>query len=105
RVVGESNDDTAMGAALDLFAGEIEALSQRDNPPHVILCALPVEIIERVKNNRAPGETDDEDDARTEYEDVRVRDFRGALKARAMALRAPIQIIWPTTYDNNAVIK
>ena len=33
RVAGESNDDTAMRAALDLFAGGIESLSQRDNPP------------------------------------------------------------------------
>ena len=105
RVVGESNDDTAMRAALDLFTGEIESLSQRDNPPHVILCALPVEIIERVKNNRALGDAEDEEEERHDYEDVRVRDFRGALKARAMALRAPIQIIWPTTYDNSAVIK
>jgi hypothetical protein len=104
RIVNEPNDEAAMRAALDLFAGEIESLSQRDNPPHVILCALPVELIERVKNRHGPGDADD-DDERHEYEEVRVRDFRGALKALAMALRAPIQIIWPTTYDNNAVIK
>lgn len=71
----------------------------------MILCALPVENIERVKNNRALGDAEDEEEERHDYGDVRVRDFRGALKARAMALRAPIQIIWPTTYDNSAVIK
>jgi hypothetical protein len=31
--------------------------------------------------------------------------FRGALKALTLGFRVPIQIVWPTTYDNDAVVK
>jgi hypothetical protein len=46
----------------------------------------------------------------TEVEDAPVVDrenenFRGTLKARTLELRVPIQIVWPTTYDNDAVVK
>src|SRR5947209_5757253 len=50
EITSESNDQLAIAKALDCFSAEIEALSQRDNPPNIIVCALPVEVIERVKN-------------------------------------------------------
>ena len=34
-----------------------------------------------------------------------VENFRGALKALTLTMRVPIQIVWPTTYDNDAVVK
>jgi hypothetical protein len=104
KITGEIRDDVAMTLALQLFADEIEALAQKDNPPNVIVCALPVEIIERVKNMRVSTENEDADDEKVYEDDVHVQDFRGALKARALAFKVPIQIVWPTTYDNSAVI-
>ena len=78
-----------------------------------MICALPVEIIERVSNMRsAPSDDDAEVVAGDEAEvedapvvDREIENFRGALKARTLELRVPIQIVWPTTYDNNAVVK
>ncbi len=59
-----------------------------------------------------PSEDDPEDDAGDEAEaedapvvDREIENFRGALKAATLALRIPIQIVWPTTYDNDAVVK
>jgi hypothetical protein len=78
-----------------------------------VICALPVEIIERVSNMRG-GPTDDEAEneagEEVEPEDApvlerQIENFRGALKAATLALRIPIQIVWPTTYDNDAVVK
>lgn len=37
--------------------------------------------------------------------DREIENFRGALEAATLALRVPIRIVWPTTYDNDAVVK
>jgi hypothetical protein len=70
-------------------------------------------IIERVSNLRSRRCEDDPEDAASdeaEIEDAPVVDreienFRGALKAATLALRVPIQMVWPTTCDNDAVVK
>ena len=94
-------------------ANEVKDLAEQDQPPQVVICALPVEIIERVSNMRSQPSDDDQEDVpadESEPEDAPVVDreienFRGALKAATLALRIPIQIVWPTTYDNDAVVK
>ncbi|AVA23959.1 PIWI domain-containing protein (plasmid) [Rhizobium sp. NXC24] len=110
-VVREIADETAIKKAVDLFIEEIRDLSQLDRPPHVIVCALPIEIIERVKNLRiaeeealGSGGTGDSEDA-DDPENGLYEDFRGALKAASMPMKIPIQLIWPSTYDNSAIIK
>ena len=115
RITTEKSDETAIATAVEAFTNEVKDLAERDQPPQVVICALPVEIIERVSNMRtlppAGEEVDDPgDETEGEGEDAYVVDreidnFRGALKAAALVLRLPIQIIWPTTYDNNSVVK
>ncbi len=114
RIVSEKDDDTAVALAVEAFTNEVNDLAEQDQPPQVVICALPVEIIERVSNMRStPSEDDPEDDSADEAvaEDApvvarrEIENFRGALKARTLELRVPIQIVWPTTYDNDAVVK
>ncbi|MCA1552116.1 hypothetical protein I6F36_35600 [Bradyrhizobium sp. BRP19] len=82
-------------AIVEVLSNEIAALSERTVKPHVVLVALPVEIIERTYNARdvAGGEDDDDVEAGPDL------DFRGLLKAACMRLRLPIQLLWPTTFD------
>jgi hypothetical protein len=113
RIVTEKDDDTAVSLAVEAFTNEVRDLAEQDQPPQVVICALPVEIIERVSNMRSQPADDDQEDVsadESEPEDAPVVDreienFRGALKAATLALRIPIQIVWPTTYDNDAVVK
>src|SRR5690606_21224754 len=82
-------------AVVQAIAHEIEALSERTVKPHVILVALPIEIIERTHNARdvANGEAGDDTEAGGDL------DFRGMLKAACMKKQLPIQLLWPTTFD------
>ncbi|MGU3463583.1 argonaute/piwi family protein [Methylobacterium sp. C33D] len=116
KVTGESHDEVAIRLAVELFEQEIRDLSEMDRPPQVVVCALPVELIERVKNLRIPeeseGGTTESEGAETTKEVVEddeeanpYEDFRGALKAATLAYKIPIQIVWPSTYDERAVIK
>jgi hypothetical protein len=113
RIVSEKDDDVAVALAVETFANEIRDLAEQDRPPQVVICTLPVEIIERVTNMRSAADDDEwEKDAGDEAEpeeapvlDRQIENFRGALKAATLALRVPIQIVWPTTYDNDAVVK
>lgn len=117
KITGEERDDLAIRMAVELFEEEIRDLSELDRPPQVIICALPVELIERVKNLRTPeesegGTADGEGSGEAEEpggEDERnarlYEDFRGALKAATLAYKVPIQIVWPSTYDERTVIR
>ena len=69
--------------AAELFAKEIEFLAENGNP-NVIMCALPLEILELLAEERkSPGR----------------KDLHHLLKARTMEFRIPIQLILPSTYD------
>ena len=113
RIVSEKDDDTSVALAVEAFANEVKNLAEQDRPPQVVICALPVEVIERVSNMRStPADDEAEDDVGDDADaedapvvDRQIENFRGALKAATLAVRIPIQIVWPTTYDNDAVVK
>ncbi|MEY9269845.1 hypothetical protein ABIF23_009332 [Bradyrhizobium elkanii] len=52
RIVSEKDDDKAVSLAVEVFTNEVKVLAEQDQPPQVVICALPVEIIERVSNMR-----------------------------------------------------
>lgn len=84
--------------AVNAFFAEIEYLVQNQSVD-VIICALPLELLtamEKQRVSRLENKTEDVAD----YE----IDFHHLLKAMAMKLRIPIQIVLPTTYDENAKI-
>ena len=103
---------------LDLYADEVERLANRDVRPNVTICCLTDEIVKQCRNvqkslsaderrwairlarARAEGQMtmfDEPEDEET-VEDLLYRDFRRALKARAMACRMPIQIGTPNLF-------
>jgi hypothetical protein len=117
----------AFVACIDLWAEGIESLSERDVVPDVVVCALPPELVERcrrieqalparirqhVQRNKAlrnAGQgtlfdateaTSIEAAAEPTVEDLLYRDFRLALKARAMSARMPIQLLTEHAWDD-----
>ncbi|HVJ07864.1 MAG TPA: hypothetical protein VM554_05735 [Acidisarcina sp.] len=75
--------------AVDLFIKEVEFLAENSNP-NVIMCALPVELLEMLYEERkSPGR----------------KDLHHLLKARTMQWRIPIQLILPSTYDESKARK
>ncbi|KKZ86593.1 argonaute/piwi family protein [Rhizobium phaseoli] len=107
------DDAAAVDAAVQAYAEELQSIAERDRPPHVVVCALPVEIIERVSNMRRAADGEDEvepepsegEDLGSSAQSKEMKNFRGSLKAISLRVRVPIQIVWPTTYDNSAVVK
>jgi hypothetical protein len=89
--------EMAVAAVLDL----LQTLDDSGNRPDVALIALPVALIERVWNAKTDAEgTTEKDDAGGSD----APNFRGLLKARAMSLSFPIQIIWEDAIDEKAKI-
>lgn len=76
----------AVEAALE----EIRYLAET-HAPDVIICAMPESVFDRI------------DEQRARYGRWResVLDFHDLLKARALHLRIPLQLIWPHTYDRS----
>ena len=75
--------------AAALFTKEIEFLAENSNPS-VIMCALPVELLELLwEERKSPGR----------------KDLHHLLKARTMEFRIPIQLILPSTYDESKARK
>jgi len=93
--------DKAINAAVELFADQILDLAEANLRPDVVVCALPLEFVQKV-TGLVRSEPDED-----EPEDVppSTVNFRGLLKARAMPTRMPIQIVWPTLYDDSAKIR
>ena len=75
--------------AVQLFIDEMVVLCE-NSQPHVVLCCPPLQLLE-VLNNGIPSATR--------------FNFHHLLKAKAMALRIPIQIILPATYDETKAAK
>jgi hypothetical protein len=118
----------AFAACLDLWASGIESLAEREVVPDVVVCALPPELVARcrrieqalparvrqhVRRDEAlrlagQGSLFDADErtsieaaAEAAPEDLLYRDFRLALKARAMTARMPIQLLTDHTWDDD----
>lgn len=97
---------------LALWTTGIEQLRvQRDPPPDLILCAIPNEVLKhcrRVRFADAPvkpteqlslfDQPSDTIEALTGPEALLERDFRRALKAAAMRIAVPIQIVTPNLF-------
>lgn len=84
--LGETDSIAArVERAAELFTKEVEFLAENSNPS-VIICALPLEILELLSEERkSPGR----------------KDLHHLLKARTMEFRIPIQLILPSTYDES----
>lgn len=97
----EVHHGKAVEMAVDEIMTELRTLDESSNRPQVAVVALPISLIERVWNAKVDSK------ATVEKEDSGgsdAPDFRGMLKAKAMDLSFPIQIVWEDVFDESAKI-
>ena len=86
-------------AAVELLFSEMKLLIERFPQTSVLVCAVPLELVNAMEEAATGGEHEEaEDDNREEGGSLKY-DYRDMLKARMMELQKPIQIIRPGTYD------
>jgi len=101
RIRKEPHHGKAVEMAVDEIMLELQTLDESGHRPDVAIVALPVSLIERVWNAKvdSQGSTEKDDSGGSD-----APDFRGMLKAKAMALSFPIQIAWEDVFDESASI-
>lgn len=101
KIKKEPDHVKAVDMAVDEIVTELKMLDESGNRPDVAIVALPVALIERVWNAKVDS------NSTTEKEDSSGSDapnFRGLLKAKAMGLSFPIQIVWEDVFDEKVSI-
>ena len=101
KVFKEPDHKKAVELAVDMICERLHVLEDSGERPDVAMVALPVRLIERVWGAKVEAKST------TEKEDSGGSDapnFRGLLKAKAMDLRFPIQIVWQDVLDESAKI-
>lgn len=101
KIRKEPHHGKAVEMAVDEVMQLLTAIEEGSSRPDVAIVALPVALIERVWNAKvdSDGTVEKEDDGGSD-----APNFRGMLKARAMHLRFPIQIVWEDVLDERAII-
>ncbi len=97
NVVSIKSHAEAVREAATLFTDHATAMLEGSDKPDVIVAALPFDLITRIVNEVVEG------DEESEGGDDPV-DFRDLLKAEALHLQSPTQIVWPTLWDDKARI-
>lgn len=117
----------AFKRSIELWADAVESLTEREVRPDLVVCALPRELIDRCRRIEQPLPKEIVQAARREEarrrsgqgslfeldsansieqaadpaaEDLLFRDFRLALKARAMQMRIPIQVLTEHSWED-----
>jgi len=101
KIRKEPHHELAVKMAVDEIIDQLKVIDEGSNRPDVAIVALPVSLIERVWNAKvdSKGTTEKEDSGGSD-----APDFRGMLKAKAMSLSFPIQIIWEDVLDESVSI-
>jgi hypothetical protein len=93
----KTKGDALVNEAAEMFLAEFRYLAENASPD-VLVCALPMCLLEALDFGG-----DGEGDVNDAEASLRSKlNFHHLLKARAMALRKPVQIVLPTTYDKGA---
>lgn len=101
KIRKEPHHERAVEAAVDEIVQQLQTLDESSHRPDVAIIALPVSLIERVWNAKVDSKATVEKDDSGGSD---APDFRGMLKARAMNLSFPIQIVWEDVFDESAKI-
>ncbi len=88
------NTSEIIKEAVNIFCNEFEYLVQNTNA-NVLLCAVPVNLLNKMNEEIIDDTEDVTSDPVREFK----LDFHDLLKARAMKLKIPTQIILPMTWD------
>lgn len=86
-------------AAVELLFSEMKLLIETYPQTSVLVCAVPLELVNAMEEAAAESEQIETDDDNREEGGSLKYDYRDMLKARMMELQKPIQIIRPGTYD------
>lgn len=100
RIAGIKSRAEAIEEAVALFAAQAQAIAEAPAPPDVIVCALPFDLITSVLPDAGLSRSEESDDDAAADRNA-VPDFRDLLKARTIHLKRPLQLIWPTTWEDN----
>ncbi len=93
RLARKASGDSLVTEAAETVLSEFRYLVENCNVD-VLICAIPMSLLEAM-DARPRGDADSEVDNRSGSR----LDFHHLLKARAMDLKKPVQIILPMTYD------
>ncbi|MBA2934593.1 hypothetical protein HZF05_10855 [Sphingomonas sp. CGMCC 1.13654] len=101
KIAKEPDHGRAVEMAVVAIIDQLKALDDGGHRPDVAIVALPVRLIERVWSAKveAGGTLEEEDSSGSD-----APNFRGMLKAKAMGLNFPIQIVWEDVVDEKAAI-
>ncbi len=104
KIIQEEPRSEGIPKLVDLFIQECRRLNEK-SPVDVFICAPPQELFAYTDDQAVvvAGESDNSEDNEEDDEDEDLRtDFHDMLKAQAMSLPKPIQMVRPTTYDESA---
>jgi hypothetical protein len=105
KVSKEPSDARAVQMAVDAVMVQMRKLEAHRERPDVVMVSLPVNLIERVwRNERTSDDIIDNESAEAGDGKETSPNFRGLLKARAMDLGFPIQIVWEDAINPDAEI-
>jgi hypothetical protein len=101
KIAKEPDHQRAVEMAVDAVMHELQAMEDGGSRPDVAVIAMPVKLLERVWNAKvdARGTTEKSDSSGSD-----APNFRGMLKAKAMALGFPIQLVWEDVIDDKVKI-
>ncbi len=91
-----SDRNRVVEEAVDMFLSEMRRLTEKASAD-VLVCAVPEGLIDYMEADPPPTE-DAEDETSTPTVNL---DFHNLLKAKAMNLGVPIQLLLPSTYDES----
>ena len=91
------NTSEIIKEAVNIFCSEFEYLAQNTNAD-VLLCAVPLNLLNKMNEEIL----DDNEDVTSVLAHKVKLDFHDLLKARAMKLKIPTQIILPMTWDKHS---
>ena len=97
----EPHHGKAVEMAVDEIIQQLQILDESSRRPNVAIIALPITLIERVWNAKVDSKStaEKEDSGGSD-----APDFRGMLKAKAMQLSFPTQIVWEDVFDDTISI-
>tara|TARA_X000000950_G_scaffold239258_1_gene291731 strand:+ start:13870 stop:15327 length:1458 start_codon:yes stop_codon:yes gene_type:complete len=101
KICKEPDHFKAVELAVDEIVSQLTTLEESSKKPDVAIITLPIKLIERVWGAKidAKSSTEKEDSSGSD-----APNFRGMLKAKAMHVSYPIQIVWEDVVDDKASI-
>ncbi|WP_088892392.1 argonaute/piwi family protein [Leptolyngbya ohadii] len=90
--------NTLIQKTVELFIEEFRYIDEKTSPD-VLICALPESLLERMLDIPEPEDSQEAPILKRKHEPKIELDFHDLLKAKAMTLKNPTQVVLPATYN------